>query len=371
MKMNRVYFIGITLVIVVSIGVWIQRSPKEIPRSPKEIPPVVPRSTVLPAKSDTVLTTSGKETIQGHQENSTERTQRKREMMMDFHKRLGNENEPYAQQLIRAMNSPAYEEFAKKPFSSKRWYDFLESQGVKSYRNADEKFFHRYKPGVTLDAYEVIMKQELAEMFLEAAPVDETDRAATHKHTLEVFDELTAREPANLLWKEAYFQELDEDGSGDVWFQWADNVRKNAASIVANANPSQQVSIIESIDTSAPDTTEFVEEPAINTDPEAPQRTTHTPSPEDIVTQAPQTLGDVQAKNLEQLFSESTKLLPTTDLQETLRQKFPQFPLRRLNLAIETLNQYGHEEGLRRIKESDPEVATQFERLMRPNKENH
>ena len=32
--------------------------------------------------------------------------------------------------------------------------------------------------------------------------------------------------------------------------------------------------------------------------------------------------------------------------------------------AIQTLNQYGPEEGLRRLKAADPEVAAQVERLL-------
>ncbi len=41
-----------------------------------------------------------------------------------------------------------------------------------------------------------------------------------------------------------------------------------------------------------------------------------------------------------------------------------QFSPERFNRAINTLNQYGPEEGLRRLKDSDPEVAKQMERLL-------
>ena len=49
------------------------------------------------------------------------------------------------------------------------------------------------------------------------------------------------------------------------------------------------------------------------------------------------------------------------DFEKALRQRFSP---ERFNRALATLNQYGPEEGLRRIKESDPEMATHVERLL-------
>ena len=54
--------------------------------------------------------------------------------------------------------------------------------------------------------------------------------------------------------------------------------------------------------------------------------------------------------------------LPTNQSFETALRT--QFSPERFNRAVKTLNQYGPQEGLRRIKESDPEVAKQVERLL-------
>jgi hypothetical protein len=54
--------------------------------------------------------------------------------------------------------------------------------------------------------------------------------------------------------------------------------------------------------------------------------------------------------------------VPTdADFETALRQRFSP---ERFNTAMQTLNRYGTKEGLRRLKESDPEVAAQVERLI-------
>lgn len=53
---------------------------------------------------------------------------------------------------------------------------------------------------------------------------------------------------------------------------------------------------------------------------------------------------------------------PTNKNLETALRK--QFSPERFNNALRTLQQYGPEEGLRRLKDSDPEVAKQVERLL-------
>lgn len=61
--------------------------------------------------------------------------------------------------------------------------------------------------------------------------------------------------------------------------------------------------------------------------------------------------------------SASHLLATDAEVEVSLREHFsPQ----RFNKAISTLDQYGPEEGLRRIKESDPEVGKHIERLIHP-----
>ena len=58
---------------------------------------------------------------------------------------------------------------------------------------------------------------------------------------------------------------------------------------------------------------------------------------------------------------ESPELPTNQDFETALRERFSP---ERFNRAMKTLNQYGPQEGLRRLKSSDPEVAKQVERLL-------
>ena len=65
--------------------------------------------------------------------------------------------------------------------------------------------------------------------------------------------------------------------------------------------------------------------------------------------------------------TESPELPNRKSLETALR---TQFSPDRFNRAMQTLNQHGPEEGLRRLKKSDPEVAKQVERLLPKPQEN-
>ena len=61
--------------------------------------------------------------------------------------------------------------------------------------------------------------------------------------------------------------------------------------------------------------------------------------------------------------------LPTNEsLEKSLRDSFSPT---RFNKAIEILNRYGPKEGLRRLKESDPKIATRLEHLIQRHQENN
>ena len=70
----------------------------------------------------------------------------------------------------------------------------------------------------------------------------------------------------------------------------------------------------------------------------------------------------------EQLLPKVSKLPTEVSLETALKERFSQ---KRFNTAMQTLNQYGPKEGIRRLKESDPEIATQVEHLIQKNKESN
>ena len=71
-------------------------------------------------------------------------------------------------------------------------------------------------------------------------------------------------------------------------------------------------------------------------------------------------------KFLERTLPEQPEQSSVADFEKQFRDTFTP---ERFNTAIQTLNRYGPEEGLRRLKASDPEVATHVEHLIEKNKE--
>lgn len=79
---------------------------------------------------------------------------------------------------------------------------------------------------------------------------------------------------------------------------------------------------------------------------------------------------DIDAEFRELLEStppEAPKLTTFVEFENRLRESFSP---NRFNAAIQTLNRYGPEDGLRRLKASDPEVAKHFERFIQAEQEN-
>ena len=70
---------------------------------------------------------------------------------------------------------------------------------------------------------------------------------------------------------------------------------------------------------------------------------------------------------LESTLPEAPKLTTFVEFEKRLRESFSP---NRFNAAMQTLNRYGPEDGLRRLKASDPEVAKHFERFIQAEQEN-
>ena len=64
------------------------------------------------------------------------------------------------------------------------------------------------------------------------------------------------------------------------------------------------------------------------------------------------------------------KWLNAQDWKDVLSEEIgePRFTPQQLNTALQIINRYGPEEGLRRIKESDPAVAKHLERFIQENR---
>ena len=281
---------------------------------------------------------------------------------------------PDIQKRLAIMDSPEFLEFMKDTSATgpnlRKWNDFWESQGVSVKREYPEIFRHYFPTGEPED-YDPDMRLKIAEMFFATEPVDLADPRAAASQRREVIGQLIEEGGADVAW---YLGRFGDEWDGPILFdqenthrnaatEWVKDVQRNAASIVAAAEkvggevPESQASasswdmssVMESPSTShsgtegasTSDTSAGVAMP--ESEIEAVIEKSLTPQTSNTPTnQRPDTPGEIQS-----------------NLEVTLKS---QFSSDRFDRAMDTLKQYGPEEGLRRLRENDPEIAAQVER---------
>ena len=278
---------------------------------------------------------------------------------------------PFAQKMLEAMNSPEYLDRLKPGFTEREWNDFMESQGVPVIRGYSG-LFRKFVSNVELADYEPVVRLKLAEFFIAAEPVDLTDPvAAAHQRSrvyLELGKELTETDLAAAAWFIEKFGE-DRDGAfrwqgveNNTAFIWMTDIQQNAASIVAAAETAEG-DVLEVQPTSFSWDMSSVGESHSASDSE-----TETLSTVDTSERAPMTDTEIRAEIEKPLTPQLPHIFqnkrPETagEIQNNLETALKtQFSSERFERAMSTLEQYGQEEGLRRLRENDPEVAKQIE----------
>ena len=352
MKIRPFYSISILAIVLglCAIG-WIVFQPKQME-------PIVTYRATTPETRTAEVPKSAEEI---YEETLRERAARDIEYMLE-----NGTNDSDMKALKKAMQSPEYLEYKRKQdaifpgFNLVLWWDFLESQGIESSaRELQEKNFRESFPTGDYADYEPMMRKELAELFLALDFLPNvTDTQTTREYTLAVLSQFRS-DWGNKVWMRGYFNGYD----GDV--AWADNIRQNAANIVAELTPADN-------DPSSPptestftlNTADVVEE--VGGTASLPNTNTEVLSAPMDLPEVPQAIQETEAELVKGHIPDISGLPTEAQFRNTLHQHFSP---ERLNRAMATLNRYGPKEGLRRLKESDPEVATRFERLIQPNKE--
>lgn len=270
-----------------------------------------------------------------------------------------DENDAYRAAYKKAIESPAFAEYRRKQdalspgYNLGLWWDFLESQGLSSGRTAQEKRFREHFPTGEYVDYEPMMRQRLAERFLEAGllPVQGDDDESAIE-TISVMQQFRLATDENRVWMRGYFNGYDGD------LAWAKDIRQNAASIVAEATS-------EPLDAAQPATEpKFIAEPIptdenlLESQPQPPLSNEEAPVPEALEPMS-QSREGIEAELLRTFSLKGEEV--DANIETSLRE---QFSYERLNRAMQTLNQYGTQEGLRRLKETDPELAARVERRL-------
>ena len=278
---------------------------------------------------------------------------------------------PNMEKLIEIMETPAFATYLEKRNNTQReWHDFLESQGYPVNRNMFSELFRDTFPTGTPADYEPEMRVKIAQMFLTTEPLDPQDPQQLLLQRTRVISQLMSpeTEESGRAWFVGQFEE-DWDGAimdaeGDIVnnpaFVWITDVQRNAASIVAATNTAENETTETPKSTTPWDLSSVIESPSVSSDATTGEsQSIFPPAPDGLARPAiskPET--DAAATPAPGLTDVPN--LPTVEgLEASLK---GQFSSERFERALNTLERYGPEEGLRRLRENDPEVAKQVER---------
>ncbi|MCG9132722.1 hypothetical protein J5I95_13675 [Candidatus Poribacteria bacterium] len=260
---------------------------------------------------------------------------------------------PEGQKLVETLQSPAYETFIAGEIGSiGDYFDFFEAQGV----NVDkEEILALFKASAPLGSATTLQRQmrsELSVLFREHSI--EVGTNAGLNVLRDVITEFLS-DDAHLSWMMTHF-----DGDFMKFGQWVTEVLRNPTP------PGEETpTVVDSrrVPRSRRDVTD-TEGGMPSLDAADMDATPHRESPDETRTEN-DTVSDV--KRINTSVSETPELPSEERLGIALGDRFsPQ----RFNRALQILNQYGPQEGLRRLKNTDPEFAKQVEPLLLKRQEN-
>ena len=288
-----------------------------------------------------------------------------------FMSRLSEEKlvRPDTQKWIDFYDSPKYRELVREvlkngSISQRKFWDVFESQGIPVDRGVFAAVFRKVFPTGEPEDYEPEMRLEMAKLFLAAEPVDLTDSRAAHTQRLKVYSKFMRQENRNFAWLAGRF-DADWNGltrrDGNPALKWVTDVQQNAASIVAGAEATGAPGTDANTSASSWDLSSVMESPPVSSDATTGEsQSIFPPAPDGLELPAiskPETDTAV-APGLTDVPKTPTELPTVEALEASLKE---QFSSERFGQAMDTLDRYGPEEGLRRLRENDPEVAKQIE----------
>lgn len=321
--------------------------------------------TVQPAKTDMV-------SDDGHTLTKKERKveRAKRELLSKLSE--AQQADPFMQKVLEAIDSPEFIDLLEQDSTERQWNDFLESKGVPVTR-AYPGLFRKVVSDIALEDYEPVVRLKLAQLFIAAAPVDLTDPVAAARQRgkvyLELGKELSQTDMAAAAWFiETFGEDRDaafrsDAASDSLAFIWMTDIQQNAVSIVEAA---QEVEDAHSDKTKA--SAPSWDMSSVGESPSPPHSGTEIPAPLDTKETRRLTNTAIEAEIERSLTPQPPDILaaPSPDklgeIQSNLEASLKeQFSKGRFDRAMSTLEQHGQEEGLRRLRENDPEVAKQID----------
>lgn len=326
---------------------------------------------------------------------------------------------PEVQQFFELLASEEFQAFTATPRTLEERFEFLADRGADVPRNLNMLLFRESFPTGEPADFEPMMRQKLLHTLQEAGiggPEEVPAEILAMRANPDLMTELT--QVAALL--EEYGQEeglrqlYESDPAlarGVEWSLQQERAHKKKRAVIrafwdekrhfhwqmgyfkgqfaGEAGSSAWVDeVLASLSPAAPAVPMFVEPsevlspsknagqvetvvPDISTTPQEKQPLPHSDSPivREGETQPTSPAAPEQGKPLTPVTprtSQSSQLPTDADFETVLRERFSPA---RLNRAMAALNRYGPEEGVRRLKASDPELAVQVERLLQKQQE--
>ena len=353
MTFNRVFYSLIGIAISVAVfSVW-KMSPKDTPEV-KRIHPAVPLpQTSVPSASPASETS---ETFGSMQDILSPDAKEARWLRTLAERKASLTPEELAerQRYFDVVESPEFLELIRNgaPFNER--HNFLVDAGVTSTRNITDQFFREVFPTGKPADYEPEMRAKLLTL------IDENGGTLS----FEVLQQFSA-DPRAMHWMIGQFQgDYQLDGELVGWLKGVSQEsllpRTQQTQMGVGATP--PLPLAEQHPAPRPG----ADQEPLETDASNPPEnlTSEAGSPPKALEQVP----DLAAEILEHFKQADFEPASEAEIETGLRERFsPQ----RLNRAMQTLAQYGPEEGLRHLKASDPELAKQVESFLQKQRETH
>ncbi|MCY3722271.1 MAG: hypothetical protein OXG97_08640 [Candidatus Poribacteria bacterium] len=378
MKVAKVYLFLIIGTGVLTSGVWFfqrgttsQETIKVYKTTP--IPNLSEGQLPIGVSSDTGLQTQTQGIPHGFHAEDTPHThahERPSDFMIKLIKeRLNEDPDPKVERWLAYVESEEGRAFFESFPSSDEWYEksksfgfFQDTPGILAARH---DVYRKYFPTGTVDENEPIIRDMMRDAILKHELHRETEYSrrrnssvllemliANQKYSAWVSEKFGSQPPSSREWINSTFEEV----------RLAEREKYFAAE---KNEPSARI-------------TDWTGSERLEAESEAPPRAPQTPAntgalSEDFLTVEEMLSEDAntQREGIETLVPtvpKSPELPSRQRLESILRD---QLSPERFTRAMKTLTQYGPQEGLRRLKSSDPEVAKQVERLLPKPQENN
>lgn len=274
---------------------------------------------------------------------------------------------PELKHFLEVLESPEYAEFITTRPTNRETDEFWAKHGFPQDPDRFQKSFRETFPTGEPEDFELEMRQTFAEIFRDA------DANNMMNEIINKAPQFLS-DPRNRAWMDGYF-----DGENRDFGAWGENILKNLSANLPQQSFREDAILEDTILMESPSqdpTFDILSEADTPWDPEVPTQQDVEKMPvETASAPANSEASTPDVIDFNQLLTDDDSIdtLFAEDGLETLlnqRMNPKELSTEKMQRAMDVLNRYGPKEGLRKLRDSDPEVAKQIEGFIRERKEN-